>query len=150
MPYNQINPNWAPTSAGFGDLNFGMKSLMFDCEMLQVAFQFRTYMPTGTSMDNLGTGHISLDPSILASLKLTPTTYLQGQIGNFIPIGFGGSNGNHRHSARRRRALLVREHEPGLVVLHPQQPVDRHPRNGRVVVREQRLYRRGQIGWHAQ
>jgi hypothetical protein len=94
MPYNQINPNWAPTSAGFGDLYFGIKSLMFDCEMLQVSFQLRTYMPTGAATNNLGTGHISLDPSILASLKLTPTTYLQGQIGNFIPIGFGGSNGN--------------------------------------------------------
>jgi hypothetical protein len=91
MPYNQLNPNWAPTSAGFGDLNFGVKSLLFDCEMLQVSFQFRTYMPTGSSTSNLGTGHISLDPSILASLKLTPTTYLQGQIGNFIPIGFGGN-----------------------------------------------------------
>jgi hypothetical protein len=93
MPYNQINPNWAPTSAGFGDLYFGTKSLLFDCEMLQVSFQFRTYMPTGNSTSNLGTGHISLDPSILASLKLTPTTYMQGQIGNMIPIGFGGSNG---------------------------------------------------------
>jgi hypothetical protein len=93
IPYDQINPNWGPTQAGFGDLNFGVKSLMFDCEMLQVSFQFRTYMPTGAAINNLGTGHISLDPSILASLKLTPTTYLQGQIGNFIPIGFGGTNG---------------------------------------------------------
>jgi hypothetical protein len=93
MPYNQINPNWQPTQAGFGDLNFGVKSLMFDCEMLQVTFQFRTYMPTGTSTDNLGTGHISLDPSILATLKLTPSTYVQTQIGQWIPIGFGGANG---------------------------------------------------------
>jgi hypothetical protein len=93
VPYNQVNSNWQPTQAGFGDLNFGIKSMMFDCEMLQLAFQFRTYMPTGTSMNNLGTGHISLDPSILASLKLTPTTYLQSQLGNFIPIGFGGSTG---------------------------------------------------------
>ena len=93
MPYNQINPNWQPTQAGFGDLNFGVKSLLFDCEMLQVSFQLRNYMPTGAAINNLGTGHVSLDPSIIASLKLTPTTYLQGQIGNFIPIGFGGTNG---------------------------------------------------------
>ncbi len=67
-----------------------MKSLLFDCEMLQVAFQLRTCMPTGAAANNLGTGHVSLDPSILASLKLTPTTYLQGQIGNFIPISDSG------------------------------------------------------------
>src|SRR5262249_47370801 len=46
-PYRQINPNWMPTQAGFGDINFGIKSLMFDCELLQVAFQLRTYMPSG-------------------------------------------------------------------------------------------------------
>ncbi len=35
----------------------------------------------------LGTGHFSLDPSILMSLKLGPETYFQGQFGNWIPIG---------------------------------------------------------------
>ncbi|MGP0062568.1 MAG: hypothetical protein ACLQGP_03055 [Isosphaeraceae bacterium] len=85
-PYRQINENYAPTQAGFSDLNFGIKSLMFDCELLQITFQFRTYTPTGNSMLNLGTGHFSLDPSILASLKLGPTTYFQGQWGNWIPL----------------------------------------------------------------
>ena len=76
-----------PTQAGFSDLNFGMKSLLFDCELLQLAFQFRTYTPTGNGTLNLGTGHFSLDPSILASLKLGPDTYVQGQYGNWIPLG---------------------------------------------------------------
>ncbi len=143
MPYNQINPNWAPTSAGFGDLYFGIKSLMFDCEMLQVSFQFRTYMPTGAATNNLGTGHISLDPSILASLKLTPTTYLQGQIGNFIPIGFGGSNGNPPTTPLAGGVLYwFGSINQVLWYCHPEQPVDRDPRNGWVVVREQRLYHR--------
>ena len=43
-------------------MNFGIKSLLFDCEMLQVAFQFRTYMPSGNFTNNLGTGQFSLDP----------------------------------------------------------------------------------------
>ncbi len=86
MPYRQINQSYAPTQAGFSDLNFGMKSLMFDCELLQVSFQFRTFTPTGNGMLNLGTGHFSLDPSLLASLKLGPSTYMQGQIGNWIPL----------------------------------------------------------------
>ena len=85
-PYRQINQSYAPTQAGFSDLNFGIKSLLFDCELLQIAFQFRTYTPTGNGMLNLGTGHFSLDPSILASLKLGPTTYFQGQFGNWIPL----------------------------------------------------------------
>ena len=85
-PYRQINQNYAPTQAGFSDLNFGIKSLMFDCELLQITFQFRTFTPTGNSMLNLGTGHFALDPSILATLKLTETTYFQGQFGNWIPL----------------------------------------------------------------
>ncbi len=85
-PYRQINQSYAPTQAGFSDLNFGIKSLMFDCELLQVTFQFRTYTPTGNGMLNLGTGHFALDPSIMTSLKLGPTTYFQGQFGNWIPL----------------------------------------------------------------
>ena len=91
-PYRQINQSWAPTQAGFGDINFGIKSLLFDCEMLQIAFQFRTYMPSGNFMDNLGNGQFALDPSILTSLKLGPTTYFQGQFGNWVPLGGPGGN----------------------------------------------------------
>lgn len=85
-PYRQINQSYAPTQAGFSDLNFGIKSLMFDCELLQITFQFRTFTPTGNGMLNLGTGHFSLDPSILTTLKLGPDTYFQGQFGNWIPL----------------------------------------------------------------
>ena len=91
-PYRQINQSYAPTQAGFGDVNFGTKSLLFDCEMLQVAFQLRTFMPSGNFTNNLGTGQFALDPSILTSLKLSPTTYFQGQFGNWIPLGGPGVN----------------------------------------------------------
>ncbi len=90
VPYRQINESWAPTQAGFGDINFGIKSLLFDCEMLQIAFQMRTFMPSGNFMNNLGNGQFALDPSILTSLKLGPTTYFQGQFGNWVPLGGPG------------------------------------------------------------
>ena len=90
IPYRQINESWAPTQAGFGDINFGTKSLLFDCEMLQIAFQLRTFMPSGNFTNNLGNGLFALDPSILTSLKLSPTTYFQGQFGNWIPLGGPG------------------------------------------------------------
>src|SRR5271166_611614 len=65
IPYRQINESWAPTQAGFGDINFGIKSLLFDCEMLQIAFQMRTFMPSGNFTNNLGNGQFAIDPSIL-------------------------------------------------------------------------------------
>lgn len=54
VPYRQINPLLSPTQAGFADMNLGSKALLFDCEMLQVSFQFRTFLPTGDSQSGLG------------------------------------------------------------------------------------------------
>ncbi len=88
MPYRSLDPQGPyPHAANFGDLNLGVKSLFFDCELLQLAFQFRTYLPTGNFTKGIGTGHVSLEPSLLGSLKLTPNTYLQGQLAEWIPIG---------------------------------------------------------------
>ncbi len=87
VPYRQINPNFMPTQAGFSDINFGVKSMFYDRELLQMSFQFRTFTPSGNATSNLGTGHFSLDPSIMASLKLAPDTFLQSQVGNWIPLG---------------------------------------------------------------
>ncbi len=86
-PYLQVNPLYSPTQAGFGDIRFGTKSVLYDVEMLRVTFQFKTYMPTGNAANFLGTGHVSLEPSILTSLKLGPETYFQGQFGQWIPLG---------------------------------------------------------------
>ena len=86
-PYRQLNPLFSPTQAGFSDINFGIKSLMLDTELLQISFQFRTYTPSGNAAQGLGTGHFSLDPSLLSSLKLAPDTYFQAQLGNWVPLG---------------------------------------------------------------
>ncbi len=86
IPYRQINPNFEPSQSGFGDINFGIKSLMYDRELVQIGYQFRTYTPSGNFNNNLGTGHFSLDPSILTAIKLGPDTYFQGQFGNWIPL----------------------------------------------------------------
>ncbi len=48
---------------------------------------FRTYMPTGNFTKGLGTGHVSLEPSLLVGVKLSPTTYFQGQVSEWIPLG---------------------------------------------------------------
>ena len=43
----------------------------------------------------LGTGHVSLEPSLLTSVKLLPETYFQGQLSQWCPIAadpnWGGS-----------------------------------------------------------
>ena len=93
-PYRQVNALYSPSQAGFGDIRFGTKSLIYDVEMLQVTFQFKTYTPSGNAMNGLGTGHFSLEPSLLAALKLTPSTYFQAQLGEWIPLGAVNAQNN--------------------------------------------------------
>lgn len=87
IPYTATNPVYTSRHSGFSDMNVGTKALFFDCELLQLAFQFRTYIPIGNTTNGLGTGHVSLEPSLLSSLRLAPHTYLQGQLAEWIPIG---------------------------------------------------------------
>lgn len=86
-PYRTIDPEVNPHAANFDDLRIATKSLLLDCELLQVAFQFRTFIPTGNFTHGIGTGHVSLEPSLLTALRLGPHTYLQGQLSEWIPIG---------------------------------------------------------------
>ncbi len=87
VPYVAVDPIINPQAANFGDMNLGTKSIFLDCELLMMGFQFRTYLPTGNANKGLGTGHVSLEPSLLCSLKLASQTYLQSQIAEWIPIG---------------------------------------------------------------
>ena len=73
-------------ASGFVDLTIGTKSMFLDCELVQGAFQFKTFVPAGSAGGGVGTGHVSLEPSLLFAVKLGPKTYLQEQIAYWIPI----------------------------------------------------------------
>jgi hypothetical protein len=64
----------------------GTKSLLLDCELMQITFQFRTFIPTGLAGKGLGAGHVSLEPSLLMAVKLAPHTYFQSQAAYLIPL----------------------------------------------------------------
>jgi hypothetical protein len=100
-----ISPTPSETFSGFGDLNIGTKTLLLDCDLLQVSFQFKTFILTGASMKGLGTGHVSLEPALLNTLHLAPDTYMQWELAYWIPVG-GDSlyEGNvfHTHLALNR------------------------------------------------
>jgi hypothetical protein len=91
VPYTNVQPAINPSDANFGDINLGTKSLLIDCELLQVTFQFKTFIPTGNARNGLGTGHASLEPALLSALKLSPLTYLQGMLAEWIPLGGDGT-----------------------------------------------------------
>lgn len=94
MFYREFDPSTAPNSpapatpsSGFGDLIIGTKSLLLDCELSQVAFQFKTFIPTGNFTQGLGTGHVSLEPALLGTCKLASDCFFQWQTAYWIPIG---------------------------------------------------------------
>jgi hypothetical protein len=87
MAYENIEPDNFGTASGFGDMNVGTKTLLLDCELIQFTFQFRVYIPTGNFNRGIGTGHASLEPSFIAAIKLSPTTYLQAQTAYWFAVG---------------------------------------------------------------
>jgi Putative MetA-pathway of phenol degradation len=87
MPYRQISGETTHGASGMADMNIGTKTLLLDCELMQFSFQFKTYLPTGNFTKGLGTGHVSLEPSLLLTLKLTSDTYFQGQTAYWFPLG---------------------------------------------------------------
>ncbi len=94
-PYRHLDVSTAAISAatplsgtsGFADMQVGTKAMLLDCELIQLTFQFKTYIPTGNFLTGLGTGHVSLEPSFLFGVKLTEESYLEGQISYWIPLG---------------------------------------------------------------
>ena len=91
VPYRSIDPNVSNSAAGFSDVKVGTKSVIFDCELLQIAMQFKTYIPSGVSFQGLGTGHATLEPSVLFAMKLHPDVYFQGQLAEWIPFSADAS-----------------------------------------------------------
>jgi hypothetical protein len=87
ISYRTLSINPSEGGGAFGDMMIGTKSLLFDTELIQIAMEFKTFLPTGNFTSGYGTGHVSLEPSLLACLKLKEKTYLQGQISEWIPLG---------------------------------------------------------------
>jgi hypothetical protein len=87
MPYRAWSADPDSSGAGFADLTLGTKTLMIDTEYVQLTLQTRTTIPTGSAGKGLSAGHVSLEPSLILAGKLTPDTWFQGQIGEWIPIG---------------------------------------------------------------
>ena len=76
MPYLSIDPELVQHAAGFTDMNLGTKSLLYDCELLQLTFQMKTYLPTGNFIKGLGNGHVTLEPSVILNVKCGPDSYV--------------------------------------------------------------------------
>src|SRR5262249_4680068 len=115
VPYRHLDPNDPlipadlASQSGFVDMSIATKSVLLDCDLLLLTFGFKTWIPTGSPTQGLGVGHVSLEPSLIAALKLTPSTYLQGQLAYWIPIaGDRTYQGNIFHAHASLNQVLWR------------------------------------------
>jgi hypothetical protein len=78
--------------SGLGDLRAGVKVALAESSDRALTLQVRAYFPTANEQHGLGTGHYSIEPSLLYYRKLSERTTIEAQVGDWHPTG--GSAGN--------------------------------------------------------
>ncbi len=85
-PIRLINPVVNDNTAGFGDMRVGFKRALYKDRHNYLTGQFKIYIPTGDTDRGLGTGHVSLEPTLLFFQQRTDRLSLMGEFGVWIPI----------------------------------------------------------------
>lgn len=85
-PLRIVNPVVNSATAGFGDMLIGNKLVLIDGNDWQVTQVFRTWFATGSARKGLGTGHVTMEPGILARFRWTDKTYLHYELKYNFPI----------------------------------------------------------------
>ena len=86
IPVRFIEPAFGDATSGMGDMKVATKARLLNGKKWQITQIFRTYIPTGSAAKGVGTGHVSLEPGILARYEISPSTYVHGQVKYWIPI----------------------------------------------------------------
>jgi hypothetical protein len=73
--------------SGLGDLRAGVKVALTESSDRALTLQVRAYFPTGKEEHGLGTGHSSIEPSLLYYRKLSERTTIEAQVGDWHPTG---------------------------------------------------------------
>lgn len=89
LPIRAIDPTVNSNSAGFGDMNAGIKLALIANPYQYFTFQARGYAPTGDADRGLGTGHASVEVGFLYYEVFRERLIVQAEIKDWIPV-----NGN--------------------------------------------------------
>jgi len=73
--------------SGFGNMTTGIKSTIFDSELLQVGWKTVTNLPVGIPLKGLGNGLTSMEIGCLLGLKISEDSFLQANLTEWIPFG---------------------------------------------------------------
>jgi hypothetical protein len=87
IPIRILDPDRNPNTAGLSDLNLTTKTVLMDGKSWQLTQIFRTYFNTGAPAKGLGTGHVSIEPGLLARYRASETLNWHGAIQYWVPLG---------------------------------------------------------------
>ncbi len=87
LPIRFVDPTVNDNHSGLGDVTITLKTLLLDGERIQLSSHFKTYILSGSAGAGLGTGHMSLEPGLLARYRLHDSLYAHGQMKFWIPLG---------------------------------------------------------------
>jgi len=85
-PVRFLNPDSLANTSGVGDLQLGVKQVLWSRPSDMLTFQLKTYAPTGDADQRLGTDHASLEPGLLYIERLSPRTTFEGELRLWVPI----------------------------------------------------------------
>jgi hypothetical protein len=94
MVFIHPKPEDIGNTQGVGDINAGVKYAFLYSDTTVITGQMRVYAPTGDVNEGLGTGHVSLEPGLLAYQALSNRARLEGEFKDWIPIGGTDFAGN--------------------------------------------------------
>ena len=76
-----------PNPSGISDVRAGFKVALVSSSSHSLTLQFRSYFPSGNVGLGVGTGHYSVEPSLLYYQKLSGRMAIESQLGDWHPIG---------------------------------------------------------------
>lgn len=77
----------AAAQVGVSDVRVGIKVGLAVSASHALTIQLRAYLPSGNASKGLGTGHSSIEPSLLYYQRLSQRWAIESQIGDWHPIG---------------------------------------------------------------
>lgn len=86
IPVRLIDGQIDGDTAGMGDVQIATKLVLLTGERLKITQYLDTYIPSGAAGKGLGTGHVSLEPGLLASYRWSDETYFHAEAKYLIPI----------------------------------------------------------------
>ena len=90
-PYEFLNPNGSPDERGLGDMAIAPRFLLVDTERFMFSGNLGVALPTGNERRGLGSGEISLSPTVSWWYDLGNWFTFQGQVGTDHALESGDS-----------------------------------------------------------